>query len=510
MKIIFAGIFVFIFVFASLAQDAIREGDAFFDEGNYKAALEQYLKALKSNENDVALRNNIAICYLSLNVDRSQAIPHLEWVIKQDKFDDYAWYDLGRAYHFDHQFDKAIESYRKYASKGKDDEFIKLAKLGVKQCENAKLLVNKPIDVTFHNVGEDVNTENNEYQPYIPPDESTLVFTSDEKYDSRYKIHINNVYLSSRKDGQWSRPKNVGIVNSQEDEFVSGLAANDEFLFIKYQRYEAFDDIFMAEKKGARIGKPVNMGENINTNDVESGATLSPTGDTLYFASDRAGGLGGLDIWMAFRLPNGTWGTPVNIGKPINTPNDEDFPHIMGDGVTFFFSSTGHNSMGGYDVFKTRLNTKTGKFAEPQNFGYPVNNTYDNFSIAMSRNFRYAYVSDVRKEGKGGMDIYRVVFNNVDANIFLHKASFIVGEESAINIPENADVVVEVIDKATDQVQGKYKYDVTKNEFLMALPPGTFTAHVKLDGYKEVNEKIIVPDLLPNKIFNLKIPLQPE
>lgn len=510
MKSLFFSITLVFFSMFSLAQDPMREGDAFFEEGNYKAALEQYLKALKSNESDVTLRDNIGICYLNLNVDRSQAIPHLEWVVKQEKFDDYAWYDLGRAYHFNHQFDKAIESYRKYIAEGSDDDYIEMAKLGIKQCENAKILVEKPIDVTFHNLGDLINTENNEFQPYIPPDESTLIYTSDEKYDSRYKIHINNVYISRRKDDKWDRPKSVGIVNSQEDEFVSGLAANDAYLFVKYQRYEAFDDIFMAEKSGDRIGKPVDMGDNINSKDIESGATMSPTGDTLYFASDREGGLGGMDIWMAFKLPDGSWGIPVNLGEPVNTKYDEDFPHVMGDGVSFFFSSTGHNSMGGYDVFRTKLNPKTGKFTSPRNFGYPVNNTYDNYTIAMSRNFRYAYVSDVRKEGYGGMDIYRVVFNNVDANVFLHKGSFTVPEGQTLNIAADANVVVEVTDKETGVVQGKYKYNASKNEFLMALPPGSYVASVKLNGYKEVDKDILVPDLLPNKIFNIQMALQVE
>jgi hypothetical protein len=494
----------------TIAQDFMREGDAFFDEENYQAALEQYLKALKGNENDVTLRNNIGICYLELNDDRTQAIPHLEWVVTQEKFDEYAWYDLGRAYHYAHQFDKAISSYRKYTANGKDEDYIKSAKLAIKQCENAKVLINKPVDVEFHNLGEDINTENNEFQPYIPADESTLVFTSDDKYDSRYKIHINNVFLSDKKDGVWTKARNLGVVNSQEDEFVSGLAANDEWLFVKYQRYEAFDDIFMAAKKGSRVTKPIDMGDNINTKSIESGATLSPGGDTLFFASDREGGLGGMDIWMSMRLPDGSWGTPVNIGEPVNTPYDEDYPHIMKDGVTFFFSSTGHNSMGGYDLFKTKLNTSTGKFSAPRNFGYPINNTYDNLSIAMSGNFRYAYVADVREEGLGGMDIYRVVFNNVDANVFLHKGSFTVGEGLELNIPQDADIVVQVMNKETKEIQGKYKYNTVKNEFLMALPPGDYVASVKIDGYMQIEKEILVPDLLPNKIFNVKIVLQPE
>lgn len=489
-------------------QDALKEGDAFYDEGNFKTALTHYLKALTKDSSNIDLRYNIAVCYLETNNDRTPALSHLEWIVKQSKFPDYAWYDLGRAHHFKHEFDKAIKFYKKYASIGKDDVFIKLANMGIKQCENAKILVEKPIDVTFHNVGSDVNTEHNEYQPYIPANESTLTYTSDQKYDSRYQIQINNVYIAEKDDEKWIRPMTVGAVNSTEDEFVSGLSANDEYLFIKYQRYEAFDDIFVAEKKEKRIGRPAPL-EGINTRAIESGATLSFSGDTLIFASDREGGIGGLDLWMSIKLPDDKWGTPINLGEPINTTNDEDFPHIMPNGKTLFFSSTGHTSMGGYDVFKTKLNTKLGKWSTPINFGYPINNTFNNFTIAMSENGRYAYVSDVRPEGNGGMDIYRVVFNNIESNIFLHQGSIYTGTGDATTpLSKNVEPDIKVTSEQTNEIFGKYKYNSDKNQFLLALPPGNYNLTVAANGYKTHEQKIFVPDLLQNKIYALKISLE--
>ncbi len=499
-----------IFGFSKLpAQDPRKEGDSFFDEFNYKTAIEYYEKAVKKDSSDVDLRHNMAICYLNLNIDRKVAIPHLEWVTKQKKFDEYAWYDLARAYHFNHQFDKAIATYKKYIAEGKDDEFLKLAKLGQKQCKNAQKLIHKPIDVDFYLLNDLINTEHNEYQPYIPADESTLVFTSDEKYDSRYKIHTNNIYITEKEGAEWGRPRRVGVVNSTEDEFVSGLAANDKYLFIKYQRYEAFDDIFIAEKDGIRISRPENLGDQINTSSIESGATLSYSGDTLIFASNRDGGKGGMDLWMSIKLPNGKWGIPINLGEPINTPYDEDFPHIMPDGKTMFFSSTGHTSMGGYDVFKTKLSSD-GKWSNPVNFGYPVNNTYDNYTIAMSENYRYAYVSDVREEGKGGMDIYRVVFNNIGANFFLHKATFVNNEKQPVTFEQEELPPVEVYEAGTEELVGKYKYNTQKNEFVMALAPGEYNLKVDISGYQPIDSKVIVPDLLENKMYNINIDLQPK
>ncbi len=492
------------------AQDPLKEAESYFDEANFQTALDYYKKALKKDSTNVELRHNMAICMLSLNMDRKPAIPHLEWVVKQGKFDVYAWFDLAKAYHFDHQFDKAMANYKKYTSVGKDDEFIKIAKLGIKQCENAKELIAKPIDVTFHLLNKDINTENNEFQPYIPPDESTLVYTSDEKYDSRYKIHINNIFISENENGKWDRPKTVGVVNSQEDEFVSGIAANDKYLFVKVRRYEAFDDIFMAEKDGDRISRLEDPGEPVNTRAVESGATLSVTGDTLIFASDRDGGEGGLDLWMTMRLPDGKWGMPVNLGKPVNTSYDEDFPHMMADGKTMFFSSNGPNSMGGFDVFKTKLNPDAEKWSAPRNFGYPVNNTYDNYTIAMSHNYRYAYVSDVRKEGVGGMDIYRVVFNQTDANVFLHKGVFVNANDSIVDLPAKDQPQINVINTENGEIFGKYQYNTIKQQFLLALPPGRYQLQADFNGYKPTKRDIFVPDLLEHKVYNLKIKIEAE
>lgn len=510
MRYIIVFLLITLFTNAIKGQDPLKEAEAFFDEGNFSTALEYYQKALKKDSSNVELRHNLAICILSLNMDRTPAIPHLEWIVKQEKFDEYVWFDLARAYHSDNQFDKAIANYKKYVSVGRDDEFINLAKVATKQCENAKNLIEKPIDVSFQLLNEEINTEDNEFQPYIPADESTLVYTSDEKYDSRYKIHINNIYISEKEGENWDRPKTVGVVNSQEDEFVAGLAANDKYLFVKVRGYEAFDDIFVAEKDGDRISRLEDLGEPVNTGATESGATLSFSGDTLIFASDRDGGQGGLDLWMSMRLPNGKWGKPVNLGKPVNTPYDEDYPHLMADGKTLFFSSNGENSIGGFDVFRSRFNVKESKWSAPRNFGYPVNNTYDNLTIAMSRNLRYAYVSDVREEGYGGMDIYRVTFNQTDANIFLHKGIFVNANDSIVDIPDKDQPEIKVINKETGDLFGKYQYSSEKKQFILALPPGRFQLQVDFGGYKPAKRDIFVPDLLEQKVYDLKIKLEPE
>ena len=508
MRIFSLGLFILLGV-SAYSQNTLKEADEFFNNGNFNAALTKYLKVYEKDSNNVTLRHNIGVCYLNVNIKHDKALPYLEWVVKQPKFDDLAYFDLARAYLYANKFDKAIGLFRKFISKVHDENWDSDAKLYIKQCENAKELIKRPIDVTFINVGKNINTPKDEFKPYIPADESNLIFTSNRKFDSRLKTSINNVYLSEMKKSKWSRPRQVSSVNTSEDEFISGISSANNFVLIKVRRYEAFDDIYICNKKGTRISRPVSLGENINTSSVESGSAISPNGDTLIFASDRPGGLGGLDLWMSLKLPDDSWGVPVNLGKPVNSPYDDDFPYIMSDGKTMFFSSKGHNSMGDFDIFKTKLNTQSGKWSMPMNLGYPINTTSNNNTIAMSKNYRYGYVADIRDGGFGGLDIYRVVFNNTSPNVFIHQCTIKVGKgETAVDLPEKVVPKINVIDVATGAVFGRYICDSIHKKFILALPPGHYKLSVKAAGYADYSKTIFVPDMLKNKRYKLTVNLE--
>jgi hypothetical protein len=129
---------------------------------------------------------------------------------------------------------------------------------------------------------------------------------------------------------------------------------------------------------------------------------------TIYFSSDRQGGLGGRDIYYAQLMPDGSWGNVKNMGPQINTKFDEDAPFVHSDGKTLFFASTGHNTIGGYDIFVSEK--VAGQWSKPVNLGYPINTPYDDFFFASTANGKFAYNSSNRAGGSGGYDIYKVTF----------------------------------------------------------------------------------------------------
>jgi hypothetical protein len=133
----------------------------------------------------------------------------------------------------------------------------------------------------------------------------------------------------------------------------------------------------------------------------------------MYFASNKPGGYGGTDIYLSEKMPNGEWGPSYNLGPNVNTANDDDFPFVLDDGVTLFFSSKGHNSMGGFDIFVTTL-SEEGIWSNPENFGYPVNTTSDDTGFMMKKDGSVGFYSTARdaqsNSSIGNADIYQINF----------------------------------------------------------------------------------------------------
>ena len=148
---------------------------------------------------------------------------------------------------------------------------------------------------------------------------------------------------------------------------------------------------------------------NVNSKYWETTANLDLYHNILLFVSDREGGYGGRDIWMVKKLPNGNWTKPQNLGEPINTEYDEESPYLHPDGKTLYFSSVGHKSMGGFDIFKSTLN-KDLTWSAPVNIGYPINTVSDDLFFTPTVSGNNALFSSYRDEGKGDYDIYELKF----------------------------------------------------------------------------------------------------
>ena len=354
------------------ARGELKEGNDYFEAFRYSTALEHYKAAQGFNPDNALLNYKVGMCYLK-TMTKVKSIPYLEKALKLDpqvKAD--ARYLLGRGYHLNYEFDKAIEEYKTYrANPGVEAKQVTavMAKVNknIEECLVGKKLLKDPARVFIDNL-KAVNSPYPEYSPLISADESIMIFTSrrsnttgggkDEGSDFHY---FEDVYMSYQNDGRWSSPVNVGKpINTEVHDATVGLSPDGQSLFV--YRFQMGDggDIYQCELQGETWSKPKHLGKNINTKFHESSACFSGDGRTMYFVSDKTeGGLGGRDMYMATldnpdaKIGNKKrWGSAFNLSTVLNTKYNEEGVFMHPDGKTLYFSSKGHETMGGYDIFK--------------------------------------------------------------------------------------------------------------------------------------------------------------
>jgi WD40-like Beta Propeller Repeat len=197
-----------------------------------------------------------------------------------------------------------------------------------------------------------------------------------------------------------------------------------------------------------------------------------------------------LDLYSCQKISIGKWAVPQNLGEAINTKEDEDFPNISMDGKTLYFSSKGHISMGGYDIFKAEYDETKKAFSNAKNIGYPVNTTYDNMNFRVSKNGKYGYIAAIRPNGLGENDIYRVNFNEVEPDY-----TVIVGGFNSIpNTGNFNDFFISVNDSQTNELVGNYIPNPLSGRYIMILTPGKYQMIIESPGYKTIEKTIEVLD----------------
>jgi hypothetical protein len=477
-------------------NDPIAVADMKFKAKNYEDALADYLKLLEGNEKNAFFNYRTGACYIETNVDKLKAKTFLELAILDPNVDKMLYYIYGKSLAFHLEFDKAIEQFKKFAETPTGKAMEKDVQREIEMCQNGKELIKTPVAVTFENLGKEINSPFADYGPFISEGENFLMFNSQRPDNSVKKTdgkYASNVYISAVKDGKWQQGEDIGeTVNTKEaDEEIVGVCADGNTLIFSLGNKEGRGDIFVGPKMDNQILKPFKVNPNINSaKDEESSASISPDGKTLYFASNRPGGLGGFDIYRTRILPSGEWGEAYNLGPDVNTIYDEDFPNISLDGYTLYFSSKGHNSMGGFDVFKSEILTDTLNFGPPKNVGYPINTPFDDKNLCMSGKGRYGYMASLRKGGQGDLDIYRIIFKGVDAELTVVKG--ILKENKTNKVPANA--TIEVFLAKSNDTFGQYKVNPQTGKYLMILPPGKYNIEVRAQGYKAHSEDLIILD----------------
>jgi outer membrane protein OmpA-like peptidoglycan-associated protein len=234
---------------------------------------------------------------------------------------------------------------------------------------------------------------------------------------------------------------------------------------------------------------------------------MSADGQQIYFTSDRPGGLGGMDIWVTNLLPDGSWGEAKNLGPAINTEFDEEGPFIHPDNITLYFSSKGHNSIGGYDIFSAEKN-EFGTWRLAKNLGYPVNTIYDNLFFQMSANGKRAYYASQSESSGGNTNLFMCVFPNAEEKpltIMIGHVTVPCGELPFVSITVNDLVSNKIVGIfAPNSKTGKfifflnrgkdYQISVEANDQEVLLD----TIHVNADAkFEEIYKNIVLEPIEP-------------
>lgn len=427
---------------AQSTRKDLKTGNKFFEQENYRAAIPYYEKVLAKDPNNAKALFNAGISYMSFDKEKASDYIYKAQKLKPKVSKDVDYW-LGRIDHLNYNFDEAIAHYQAYNAtlKKKDQRKDELAQL-IAHSKNAKVQFNSPKDIFVKNLGPTINTQYSEHSPVISSDNKLLIFTSrgdkvtgasGKESDTKNKSiaadgeYYEDILEAIRIDDEnWQKPRSLsGVLNGKGHDASIQLFDNDTKLLM--YRNDNNGDIFVSDKSGGDWTIPKPLDGNINSKAFESDAFITPDGLTIYFSTGKYSEDGTLDLYTSTRSAVGSdWGTARSLGANINTKYDDDSPFLSKDGKTLYFSSRGHNTMGGYDIFKSEYDEAGRKWGPAQNMGYPINTPDDDTYYRLSPDGSYAYLSSYRIGGYGEKDIYTINYiknANIVGKVFSKKDS---------------------------------------------------------------------------------------
>lgn len=348
--------------------------------------------------------------------------------------------------------------------------------------------------IEIERLGNQINSEFNDYAPVITADGGYMYFTSRRPYTEKEKTKNREskeerIYeaIWDEQTNSWLQaeplPSDVNLIKRN----VSNVAiSNDGQRLLIYQDDKYGNgDIYEAYLSGSTWSAPLSLGSVINSEAHESSATIAPDGKTIYFVSERKGGIGGRDIWKATKGSDGEWGEAENLGNKINTKEDEEGVFIHPDGKTLYFSSKGHNTMGGYDIFKSEL--RNGEWSKPTNMGAPINTPEDELFFVLAANGKTGYYATGRNGGV--INIYEIRFipiakddkepASTGPQLTVFKG---VIKDCETGLPIQA--TIEVTDNEKNEVIATYNSNSQTGRYLISLPSGkNYGININAEGF---------------------------
>lgn len=523
------------------AMDSIKKGDAYCAKGPhyFRFAISYYLSAEKFNPDNAMLNYKIGKCMI-YSTQKMKAAKYLEKAIALNPMITAdVHYFLARAYHLNMDWDKAKQEYNTYLQTLTPDKSGVIAEVRrkIQECDNGKQLCQAPIRVFIDNLGSTINTKYPEYHPLISADESKIIYTvrtpvTKKKIDPEDAETFEGIFVSNYKDGAWGTPQDLGApIDVKLHDATAGLSPDGQTLYI--YRTNGNGDIYQTNLSNNGWSKPKRMNDMVNSVGKESSITVSADGKVFYYVSNRPGGYGMGDIYKSTIDANGNWTSPQNLGPTINTQYDELGVYLQPDGSALYFSSTGHNTMGGYDIFKSTY--VSGQWSVPENLGYPINTPGDEVYFVMPADKKHAYYSSDQAGGEGDMDNYKITFLGPEKPVvFSSSPASLAGTSNIADVITSQAVIVEsnkallrgvVVDSEThkplfatiqlmdnkrNKLVATFTTDSTTGNYVVSLSSGiNYGISVKANNYLFYSANIDLTDSSHYREIVKNVALQP-
>ncbi|HYG39015.1 MAG TPA: OmpA family protein [Cytophagales bacterium] len=442
-------------------------------------------KAIKVDENFAEAHYRLGFIYV-MNNRLNLAKPHFEKtvaIMPNEKSIRDAYLSLAEIYFQEEKYKKAADA---------ADKFLKLqpgSKGYIAKAEKIKAsalfaieAIKNPLDFEPTALSEVLNSFQRQYFPVLTGDQQTLIFTANAG-----KNKDEDIYMSTKLNGEWQRPEPISKnLNTEFNEGTCTISADGRIMiFTSCDGRESYGrcDLYETHRKGNEWSEPVNLGAMVNSPFWESQPALSGDGRTLYFISDRRGGMGGKDIYVSNKNSSGEWTQAKSVGQPINTPFDEISPFIHGNNKTLFFASEGHPGMGGFDLFYSNLGEEG--WGKPVNLGYPVNTKDDQVSLFVTADGRkgfYTFETFDDDLGKGTSILAE--FDMPDKIEPFLKSNFVKGEVFDADTHEKLEASIDLFNIKTEELISSVTSDPTNGEYMILLTEGSeYALYVRKEGY---------------------------
>ena len=503
-----------------VACSPLKKADKSYSLGEYNSAIEMYEKSVDPNDPDA--NYNLAEAYRKSN-RIGEAAPYYMASLKGGIDEESANYYYALSLKANQKFEEAEKALESYLDKGKDEATVKMAE---RELSNIKDLSSVKEKVNYFRVKnlEALNTGSAEYSPVY--NNGFLYFTSNRTGGKIYKTTgtpFTDIYKVKTEGAKVDLgtlqllPETVNHPNINEGSIT--LSKNGSSVIYAKGNTGKFSgadevDLYFSRVRNGRWSSPRII--NISRHDSwDSSPALSPDGKTLYFASNRPGGFGGIDIYSAKLNRRGRWVDVRNLGSTINTPGNEMFPFVSPDGQ-LYFASDGHPGLGGLDIFISHREKGTIRVENP---GEPINSPRDDFGLYLFNETRGFFTSN-RKGGKGDDDIYTFVNNDPNLKIVNY---FLAGKTLTPDTLTNdfkplgntkvylLDEDGEVVDEAFTSVDGRFRFRVysEENYNLLAQKENFFTTRKPFSTIDKSLDKSTLTKTVTNVNFTIDLPLDP-